>query len=537
MYTTMIQNMTGAMNQAWALVRNDAPSALAALGVIVVGWLLAVGLVRLVRKALSNMEVNKRFGTLFGDETENPTDVENYIGRGVFFLALLAVAGVFFYVLGMTAVVGPFDALTNQVVEYGPALIAAALLAIVAWCAALAVRFVVHRALTEVNIDERFRRQDEGDAGSTTSLSKAISETVYWLTLLLFVPVVLQTAGAASVLAPIQGVASDIVGYLPNVFSVAVILALGWFVASVVRRVVTNLLVSLNADGMSQRVGLAGLLGTTKFSALIGLVTFIAVLIPVLQASLTALQIDSVTSPAIAVLDTTVGALPGIGAAVLVVGIAYFLGRLVAQLVTAVLTGIGFDRVPAHLGIGKEPAKDDDRRTLSQVAGTLVLVAIMLFAVLQALPMMGFSTMAELTSAFLAVAGTVVMGLVIFALGSYLAKLAADSIRESGVAQADVLAVVSQAAILVTAGVIALQQMGVAHDVILMAAGLIGGAIAVAAAIALGIGGRDAAKRFIDGIHRQEQSTAGGNGRHGSSHKAKPAPRVTASRLKEHAGT
>ena len=46
------------------------------------------------------------------------------------------------------------------------------------------------------------------------------------------------------------------------------------------------------------------------------------------------------------------------------------------------------------------------------------------------------------------------------------------------------------------------------------------------AAIALGIGGRDAAKRFVDDYYPQLTSAANGNGRHRSGRKAKSAPRV-----------
>jgi len=44
----------------------------------------------------------------------------------------------------------------------------------------------------------------------------------------------------------------------------------------------------------------------------------------------------------------------------------------------------------------------------------------------------------------------------------------------------------------------ALLQMGLAKEIVILAFGLAFGAIAVASAIAFGIGGRDAAKHFVD---------------------------------------
>jgi uncharacterized membrane protein len=47
----------------------------------------------------------------------------------------------------------------------------------------------------------------------------------------------------------------------------------------------------------------------------------------------------------------------------------------------------------------------------------------------------------------------------------------------------------------------ALQQMGLADEIISLAFGLLFGAIAVAAAIAFGLGGRDIAARQLDEWH------------------------------------
>ena len=79
-----------------------------------------------------------------------------------------------------------------------------------------------------------------------------------------------------------------------------------------------------------------------------------------------------------------------------------------------------------------------------------------------------------------------------------LGGLAAELIRSSQVAQADLLARVAKAAIVVLATVMALRQAGLAEDVILLAFGLTLGALAVAAAIAFGVGGRDVARRYIE---------------------------------------
>jgi hypothetical protein len=160
------------------------------------------------------------------------------------------------------------------------------------------------------------------------------------------------------------------------------------------------------------------------------------------------------------------------------------------------LSAIGFDMLPARLGLAAKPAKG--HRTPSQIAGTIVMVAIVLFAIMQALPMLGFDLLAGMMYEFLTFGGHVLLGLVVFGFGLYLAKFVADMIRDSRIENARLLATIARVAILVLAGTMGLRQMNLAQEIVTLAFGLTLGAVAVAAAIAFGIGGRSAAKTLVD---------------------------------------
>jgi hypothetical protein len=56
---------------------------------------------------------------------------------------------------------------------------------------------------------------------------------------------------------------------------------------------------------------------------------------------------------------------------------SYLIGRLVAGLVTNILTGIGFNRVLAWVGLGSQPG--EGQHTPSEVVGSLVMIGLMLF--------------------------------------------------------------------------------------------------------------------------------------------------------------
>ncbi len=143
------------------------------------------------------------------------------------------------------------------------------------------------------------------------------------------------------------------------------------------------MLVAISADKLSEQVGLSKALGQQRLSGLVGLIVYILVLIPVLIGSLNALALDAITQPAREMLNTILTAIPAVFAAALVLAVAYFVGRVVAGLITNVLAGIGFDSILAKLGLGAKSAEGE--RTPSDVVGYLVLVAIMLFAVVEAM--------------------------------------------------------------------------------------------------------------------------------------------------------
>jgi hypothetical protein len=106
--------------------------------------------------------------------------------------------------------------------------------------------------------------------------------------------------------------------------------------------------------------------------------------------------------------------------------------------------------------------------------------------------------LSDLIYEFTIFAGHVLMGLIILAIGIYLANLAFNVVMSSGMSQAKVLAEAARIVILVFAGAMALRQMGLANDIINLAFGLLLGAIAVALALAFGLGGREIAAREIE---------------------------------------
>jgi|CXWL01.1.fsa_nt_gi ABC-type multidrug transport system fused ATPase/permease subunit len=492
------------------------PALLLALLVLVVGWLAALWLASLVRSALMRTTLDDEMAA-WVDEDERaapPRRVEVAVGRLVFWLAMAGVLVVFLRILGLSHAVEPLGDFLSELVLYLPGLLAAVGVALLAWVVATVLRAVLRFGLERLQFDRRVgggpTAEVEDAVPSRGGLTASVADALYWLVFLLFLPAVLSALGIGELLGPVRKMFQAGLGYVPNLLSALLLLALGWLVARISQKLVTNLAGALGADRLG-RPG-AGILGRRALSGVIGLVVYVLVLVPVLIASLNALGVSAVTEPATALLQRFLVAIPRLFAAALVVVIAYVVGRLVAGLGASLLAAAGFDSFLARLGLLRSASAqaaeegnasresqlgDPLRRRPSELIGYALLVAMMLFAAIQALTLLEFELLASMLgelSWFLADVG---LGLLIFAAGVYFASLAARAIRSSGAEHSTLFAAVAEGAILVLAVALALRQIGLPEDLINLAFGLLLGAVAVAAAIAFGFGGRELAARYL----------------------------------------
>jgi hypothetical protein len=196
--------------------------------------------------------------------------------------------------------------------------------------------------------------------------------------------------------------------------------------------------------------------------------------------------------------------LPSIFWAALILVIVYIVAKIVSDLVTALLSGLGFDRVLGMIGVNLE--QKEGQWTPSQIVGYLVLVGLMLFAVIEAANVIGFTVVAVAVTRFLAFAIQVVVALVILWLGLFLANLAYKVVLNTAGANAKLLASLARVAIVVFVAAMALYQLGIAEDIVNLTFGLTLGAIAVAAALAFGLGARDTAGREVEDWVKQLRS-------------------------------
>lgn len=454
------------------------------LAVVLLGWLLAVVLRAAVRTGLRRLALNARLSEVVG----SGFDLERIAGLAVFWGILLAVLGVAMDRLNLGMGAGPLGDMTAQFVGFVPRLVAASVLALVAWIIASVARALTNKLMNASRVDERL-----SDAAGMTPMGETLGQLLFWIVILLFLPAVLDALGLTALLTPLNTLLNQALGFVPNVFAAAVIAGVGWVVAKILKHLVTQVLRSVGADRWSQGEG------STALSNLGGLLVFVMVLLPALIAALDALNIAAVAQPASDMLRMILSALPKVLGAVLILGLTWVLGRLVADLLSKVLHGLGLDQWPQHVGLGHAFAQTP----LSKALGRLALFFVMLFATAEAATQMGFEQVSGLVAQFVVFGADVLLGAVILSVGFWLANVAYAAIDRAAGARSRGLAGAARVAILALVLAMGLRAMGLADDIVNLAFGLTMGAAAIAVALAFGLGAREAAGALAQDWLRQ----------------------------------
>ena len=483
------------------------PRLLGAVLILLIGWVIAAVAAAVTRSLLNRTNIDNRIASGLTGGRDVP-QVEKIISSLVFWgILLLAIVAVL-DTLQLRVASQPLNTFLNQIGDFLPRFVGAVVILGIAWLVATLVRLITVRGLRALRIDERLNTpQDDTPSLNQLSVSETIGNALYWFIFLVFLIPLLDSLGLNQALLPVQTLVTQIISILPNILGAALIAVVGWFIANVVRRIVTNLLGTTGIDNLGSRFGLSGTSGTQSLSSVIGTIVYVLILIPVAIAALNQLQIDAISVPAISMLQQILNVVPAIFTAIAILIIAYFVGRFVAELVTSILTSIGFNNIFSALGlrtptrrvvIPQEPtAPSVTTRTPSEIVGIIVLVGIMLFATLAAVNILNIPALTALVSGIVVVLGRILSGLVVFAVGLYLANLAFNIITSSGDRQARILGQIARIAIIALVSAMALQQIGVASDIVNLAFGLLLGAIAVAIALSFGLGTRDIARTQV----------------------------------------
>ncbi len=498
--------MNNTFYNGWDSILGKLPNVLIALAVLLVGWLVAKIIEKAVYKGLQKTSLDNK---LFANVNNKKYSAEKIISKIVYVLILVFVFIMFLNILDLYVLTEPLIGMFSTIAAAIPNILKAGLILLFAWLIASGLKFLIQKGGKTLGVHEKLSKYKlTEDNQQTTNIVDTVANIVFYLVLLMALPAVLSALNLRGVSQPFESMIAGILSFIPKLFAAALILLVGYFVAKIVRDILTNFLQSIGTERLVQRFGLSRLFEGTSLSRVIGTVAFVLILIPTVIAALERLDVEGISQPAIAMLNDILTMIPNIVVAIILVMIGLWLGKWLKKFTADLLRRIGFDSYFKGVGLSSNTARPNSL-SLSELVGYIVQVIVVLLFVAEALNVVKLDFFVDLARGVIAYLPHVIAAIVILGVGLWLGGLVKRVL--SSILQGDssnVLATIAKYAIITITVFMALDQLGVAPAIVNAAFILTLGGLALAFGLAFGLGGKNFASKYLAKFDEKIEKTS-----------------------------
>ena len=212
-------------------------------------------------------------------------------------------------------------------------------------------------------------------------------------------------------------------------------------------------------------------------------------------------------------LSAFLGYIPQLIGALIILIVGYFIAKALQAIVGRVLEGIGFDRWMERGGIKQFFDRADTEHTPHSILGRLVFWFVFIIAITMAADALGIPQVSAVLAQLIAYIPSIIAAILILILAALLANFLSSIVR--GATGSDILASVARYAIIVYAVFAAVTQLGIAVELTAPTFLIVLGAVALAAAIAFGLGSREVAQDIVEKAYNRRDEVQDGTARGG----------------------
>lgn len=197
--------------------------------------------------------------------------------------------------------------------------------------------------------------------------------------------------------------------------------------------------------------------------------------------------------------------IPALLGALVIVFAGYLLARLLGKGTERLLRRLHFNRLMERGGVIQAVERSGSHVNPTRVAGNVVFWFIMFAVIMIAANALGLQSLADVFSELVSYIPSIIAAIVIVIVGLVLGDFVGGLIMASAGALhgGPTLARVGRGGVVLIAIFMALQELGVATDIVTTAFAILFGAIALAAALAFGLGNRDLAGEVTRGWYQR----------------------------------
>lgn len=205
-------------------------------------------------------------------------------------------------------------------------------------------------------------------------------------------------------------------------------------------------------------------------------------------------------------------AIPKILAFALILIIGWFLATLVMKVVAGILRTVHFNNLARRSGFADFVQRMGIDTDASGFIGLVVKWFIRLIALVVAFDALGLPAVSDVLRQFVMWMPNLIVALVVLVIGGIAANALSNVVRAStakaGFSNPDSVAKVATIAVWAFAIVVAVNQLGIAQTLVNTLFMAVVGALALAAGLAFGLGGRDTAAQIVRDVYDRSRANA-----------------------------
>lgn len=194
--------------------------------------------------------------------------------------------------------------------------------------------------------------------------------------------------------------------------------------------------------------------------------------------------------------------LPVLLGALIILVVGWLIAKAIRQLVDWLLTTVRFDMLADKAGISEVLRKGNLKTTASQVVSGLVYWLIMIMVLVMVVNALGLPKASDILASLFAYVPKVIAALFVLVVAMFLANFVSGIVRtaagNANLPRPEIFAGISRWAIIIFAITISLGELGIGTLLVTATFNIILGGVCLALALAFGLGGKDAAAKYIE---------------------------------------
>ena len=199
--------------------------------------------------------------------------------------------------------------------------------------------------------------------------------------------------------------------------------------------------------------------------------------------------------------------LPILLGALIILIVGWIVAKIIRRAVEWLLKTVRFDVMADKTGITEVLRKGDLRITASQVVSGLVYWLIIIMVLVMTVEALGLPRASDVLASLFAYVPKVIAALLVLVVAMFLASFVSGIVRtaagNANLPRPELIAGISQWAIIIFAVTIAMEELGIAPLLVGTAFNIILGGVVLALALAFGLGGKDAAARYLEELKKR----------------------------------